>query len=379
MACTYSGCGAAHATVTANWNVGQLCATHLQTLRDLYPEVLRTDLWADIVKIHLLFHHRPAHALAQIAALEAEMAVARNQGFGPNGNDPRFPQNALKVSRALEYYEGYCWFPANRVLLTGLLSGPDFLKSLQYGFNKDHFPSRKHGEQTHRFQWHAIMRLMTNGFQTPTDTAHGWAHSPLELFYHMTMGEAPAAFGRCMDTSNGANWANPDNVVVALQNAGLALVSAAVNKRVARHGGMNPATRNETLGTMDNAITAAILALAGAHQIQANHAGRIDDIVKMIYKWRKCGVPFFKNDFEKDVKKVYDRAIQLTAGSLTPVNLAVNKTYRERGTNLLAQKKAPDPLVKIDSRRATGSRAGFNPAYTYHAAHGTRPAQAGKW
>jgi hypothetical protein len=380
MPCHYTGCGAAHAPLTAAWNAGQLCSTHLQAIRDLYPEATRADLWADIVKVHLLFHHRPTHAVAQIALLEAEMTAAQGQGFGPNGADPRFPvATQLKLSRALEYYEGYCWFPANRVLLTGLLSGPDFLKSLRYGFNKDHFPSRKHGEQSHRLQWHAIMRLATNGFTQSVATAQGWRHSPLELFYHMTVGEAPAAFARSMDTSTGANWANPDNVVTDLQGAGLPLVTAAVNKRVARHGGTNLANGAESFGTMDNAIMAAIFALNTAHEIQSSTAAAYDNVIRMIYKWRKCGVPTFKNAFEKDVKKVYDRAVVLNSTAVAPVDLTVNKTYKEKGANLLVKKRPPDPLVKIDPSRTARSRTGFNPDYTYHATHGARPARAERW
>src|SRR5262249_29136980 len=132
-------------------------------------------------------------------------------------------------------------------------------------------------------------------------------------------------------------------------------------------------------GTMDNAIKSAIEALLDANAIAANTGIAFDNVVRMIYKWRKSGVPFFRNAFEKDVKKVFDRVVRdnVTAGE--PIHLRISKTYKKKGTNLLVKKRAPDALVKINDELVTRSRTAFNPAYIYHQAHGARPNQVEKW
>ena len=194
MPCLYQNCGAAAGPETQNWTVGQLCTNDYQTIAALYPVPAAPGPQDDFVKVHVLLQYNTALCLTKIGLLNTEMGLAQAAAAA---NDPRFAKGAndptyLKLSRALEYYEGLCWFPANRTLLGGLLSADAFHQSLKLGLNKDPGAGRAHGDQSHRLQWHVIMRCITNDFQTTKHADSGWSYTPLELFYAFTQGPGGA-------------------------------------------------------------------------------------------------------------------------------------------------------------------------------------------
>jgi hypothetical protein len=337
----------------------------------------------DLIKVKLLLQKNTNLCLLQTYALNMEMLTAAGLMLN-NANDPRFGKantkaNYLKMSRALEYYEGYCWFPANRALLSGLLSTPSFNSSLQLGMNKDVGAGRAHGDQSHRLQWHAILRVVTNGFTVPFHANSGWSHSPLELFFHYTQGNAVVAnaWGTTMDSQGNEGWGNPDNVVKDILTSGQVLLAAAVTRRIDKMGG--PDVNNPGLAQFsnrDNLITNHIL---GPPSLippgVANPMKFVDEVILKIYTFEKQGFPIFPSgDVEKLAKTVYN-ALKVTH----PQVFAADKKYKKKGTNFLVKKDAPDQGVKVTATRAAQSRGGFCGLYQYNTNSGASPTQAGRW
>jgi hypothetical protein len=225
MTCSDPDCNEQGCPETSNWNVGVLCHEHYEEVKGKYSGFPQAP--DDFVKVHVLLQYNEEKCKECIKKLADQMTKAKAM---PMADDPRFSeglgQNYLKLSRALEYYEGYCWFPANRILLTGLLGRVDFYKNLKYGFNKDPGAGVYHGDQSHRVQWHVIMRCMTNDFQTPIYKNAGWNHSPLGLFYKYTQADSKpdnpntGAWAISMDRVSNAGWGSPDSVARYLKESG---------------------------------------------------------------------------------------------------------------------------------------------------------------
>ena len=238
MKCSDPDCDEQGCPETSNWNVGVLCHDCYQEVKGKYGG-FRPQAIDDFVKVHVLLQYNTQKCVECIRNLSDEMSKAKAM---PMADDPRFSeglgQNYLKLSRALEYYEGYCWFPANRILLTGLLGRVDFYKNLKYGFNKDPGAGVYHGDQSHRVQWHVIMRCMTNDFQTPIYKNAGWNHSPLGLFYKYTQADSKpdnpnsGAWAISMDKVSNAGWGSPDFVARYLKESGPPLIKEAVLRRM---------------------------------------------------------------------------------------------------------------------------------------------------
>lgn len=372
MPCIVPGCVAPQNPDTALWNTGALCNNHYIELYNLHFQPgLPTALVKDLIRIHALMHYNDVLCLQQMTVLEGEMAAASGAVLAPVGVvDPRFVKlaggnNYLKLSRALEYYEGYCWFPANRILITGLLTGENFLSTFQYGVNKDHYPDRKHGEQSHRIQLHVIMRLVTAGFTVPISVANGWSHSPLELFYEMSpLGRAQRSFALAMDASRNPMWGNPDNVMDTVTRHALPYVSTALQRRVDKHGGMNPATRNEIFGTRDNLIIDAMIALA-ARGI-TNTGG--EDVIKHFYFLEKTGfkkASIYYQHLRTELLNIEATRLVLNPLYVTQIPALPHATHRKIGDNLLRAKGSPSKLEIIDRKRVMKSRNAFHAEYNY--------------
>lgn len=385
MPCVHPGCGAPAGPETVNWNVGDLCTLHYNAVAATFNLPKAVALVDDFVKVYVLLQFNTALCLAKMGLFEAEMGRA---GAAPPGHgvaDPRFTTtkghgNYLKLSRALEYYEGYCWFPANRALLGGLLSADAFNRSLKLGFNKDPGAGRMHGEQSHRVQWHVIMRCMTNDFATPFATGAGWKHSPLQLFYHFTQGDGATvgAWGKAMDAQINRGWGNPDNVVKDLLGSGLTLVKHALQRRIDKYGGPDATQVGMpmTLSARDQALQTAMLALLGQRRITLVGGPNefFEKVVAQIYAWEKQGFPTFPSgDLAKGAKAIHE-----AAKAASPALFQTDKTYRKVETNLLAKKGAPDKLVEIDASLIAKSRAGFNGDYAFSVL-GVDPTPSGRW
>lgn len=94
-----------------------------------------------------------------------------------HGND----DYVLPLSSTLSAYEGLCWFSPQKRMMAGLLSEIEFHDTIRSGYMvKDPGPGVRHGEFSHRLQWHYIMRVMTDSFTA--NKTRAWFHTPLELY-----------------------------------------------------------------------------------------------------------------------------------------------------------------------------------------------------
>lgn len=362
MTCMYvddeeGGCGKA-GSKTSTWDVGELCDAHYEEITKIYSDKGKVnipgDVLDDFVKVHVLLQFNVEKCLVCINKLGQEMSVAKRNAENPS--DPRFlkandEDNYLKLSRALEYYEGYCWFPANRTMFTGVLRTEDFYKYVKYGFNKDPGPGPLHGDQSHRIQWHVIMRCMTNNFTTPV--AAGWKHSPLGLFYEYTQGSGKdtKAWAISMDKPGNKGWGNPDRVTYSINKSGNVplIIDEALRRRMAKMGGVD-------LGSSDDGTESALGTKFGKFHsdLRDSHRREVTDTPEAmgLYAHKKV----LSRDYERQ-RDEHGNAIK----------------------NVLIKKNAPDRLVEIDQNRVIKSIGGFNPDYVYGDAAGARPQVPQYW
>lgn len=382
MACI--SCGAAAHGPTVGWAVGELCTIHYAEAAARYNAITDANLLNDVIKAHTLLHFNVPRCMVHLGNLAAELAsaaVAVTPG-APVTGDPRFAKagvhaNYVKLSLAMEYYEGYCWLPANRMLLGGLLSGPDFLRSVKMGHNKDPGAGKAHGEQSHRIQWHVLMREMTSDFTAVP--AAGWTHSPLSLFFQMTQ-RYGSLWGRLLDAQANPGWANPDNVKADVLASGHPNLAGSIARRAVKMGGGTAALPHAGAGNpspRDQQIQNSYIALVGAGTI-AHAGGLLDKITLQIYTWEKfkTAPPTAQNTPEKRAAlAVYNHAV-----AAAPALFGLKGNYRKIGTNLLAKQGAPDVGVKINPARVGMSMGGFNAGqYSYNAVNGAYPTQPGRF
>lgn len=404
MPCSVAGCANAHKASTANWNVGQLCNQHYTNFSNLYVNGALPNgavgIVDDMVKVHLLFRENTLLCRNSILALENELTAAAAAAFL---HESRFAKvgakgaNYTKLSRALEFYEGYCWFPANRIILTGILSAQAFYQSQRRGFSKDPGAGAAHGDQTHRLQWHVLLRLMTNNFTTPSYAFGGWNHTPLALFYEFVAGYGVQvnAWPKAMDAQANPAWANPDNVhadIVGNPGNLYPRVSGALNRRGQKMGG--PTTANPVAGAInpsprDQAIMNSYILVR--HNTNNSKlpvmppANEFENVRLQIYAWEKykAALPQFTLDPLKLLaKRVYDHLVNpanaIAGGGAGAAHMGFSNTYTKKSENFLRRDDAPD-RTDIDAGRIAASTGGFNPAYVYTALTGARPVAPARW
>ena len=385
--CLYPNCRADDGKETQGWNVGTLCSAHYASIARKYGIPGNAALVDDFVKVHVLLQYNTQTCLTHVAALNAEMSRAKGLR---SDDDPRFGKdydNYLKLSRALEFYEGYCWFPANRALLSGLLSTPAFNESQKFGFNKDPGAGRAHGDQSHRLQWHAIMRAMTNGFQTAIYTDKKWTHSPLELFYQYTQGEGRAgdAWGTAMDKQINPGWGNPDAVMVDVLGSRLSMVKEALIRRIHKMGG--PDTEKPEKGIARLSERDALLMRSTVKLIKngtlvpppnVDFSKYPDQVALKIYTWEKTGPPDFTvplDPLENAAKMVLEDAKREA-----PLYFVEEEgTYQAIHANLSVKTDAPHTRVEIDRTLVDKSRGGFCRQYLYTPHAGATPTTEAGW
>ncbi len=368
-------CGAAANANTAGWAVGELCDLHYATLQARYAAVNVVNVRLDIIKVHVLLQYNTPLCMIKMGLLSTEIGLAKLNPVAwlPATGDPRFVKapgvaDYVKLSRALEYYEGYCWFPATRALLGGLLSASAFFEAQRMGLNKDPGAGKAHGDQSHRLQWHAIMRCMTSDFTLTI--APGWHHTPLQLFYQFSQVFQPS-WGLALDAQINAGWGNPDNVVASILSSPLLNLRDALDRRSVKLGGPSTAAplAKTAMSPRDLALLNAYAGLCQAGVLIYNQAV-FDKIIPKIYTWEKyrTGVPAFTfSALDSAAKQVYQAAV-----AASPNLFGFSGNYKEKGTNLLVNRQSPDPNVRITAGRATASGAGFNTgqyAFDFRGAH----------
>ncbi len=362
----------------------------------------------DLVKMHVLLQFNKQKCNEWMSSFEKQMRAAskmRNVFSSLVGDDPRFAKNNppertknhLKLSRALEYFEGYCWFPANRVLLGGLLSSEDFLRANEMGFSKDPGAGAKHGEQSHRLQWHVLMREITKDFTVPFDRGAGWENSPLQLYWTAIHKEGEKSFwGQMIDMNNHQGWGNPDRVLEHMRKAVGTLAGMAVERRLDKRQSFDTGQvgragvvfkKSDKIQRYEAAILSKQLMFEvqrcfQTHQFTVGQSGQslekkmgylIDAILNEIYTIEKVGVPQAPAAGTKQsvAKKAY-LAVNGPPGNLPP-------KYHLNG-NVITKNDAPDQGITIDGTRIGNSMLRFNTAqYGYLSVCGAFPKVANRW
>lgn len=119
----------------------------------------------------------------------------------------------IRISRALSYYERLCLFPSSHVVFSGALTSANFYWSLRQGFMpKDPGAGSNHGDFSHRLQWHAVMRIITQDFSTPHIA--GWNKTPLDLYTSLGKPdeEHRNLWGVIFDAQGRPNYSDPSNL-----------------------------------------------------------------------------------------------------------------------------------------------------------------------
>jgi hypothetical protein len=138
--------------------------------------------------------------------------------------------NWLRFSSVLSHFEKKCWFPEDILLPLGVLKPDAFYFYIRRGYVlKDYGAGVKHGEFTHRLQWHVLMRVITENFTRPI--GRGWDHSPLELYVSLGMTQNQGVWGMLLDLPKDGDFNHPDSFHQWVLNSGLGNIVAAVSKR----------------------------------------------------------------------------------------------------------------------------------------------------
>jgi hypothetical protein len=174
---------------------------------------VEADLWAlrptvqegyvrDYARLCALMLDEPAIDTC-LQELDAEIASP------PAGSAPE--TNWLRLSSILTYYEKKCWFPEDVLLPLGILSEDDFSYYVRCGYLlKDYGAGVKHGEFTHRLQWHVIMRVVTERFTKPVGA--GWKHSPFQLFISLGRAQNKSIWWYILDQAGDGTFQHPDSL-----------------------------------------------------------------------------------------------------------------------------------------------------------------------
>lgn len=121
----------------------------------------------------------------------------------------------VRLSEVLQRFEQKCWFPSEMLVPMGILDGKVFLSFIRLGYvYKDYGAGVRHGEFTHRVQWHVIMRAMTDHFREQDPRRRGWNHTPLDLYTTLGKPEAGDLWARLLDNNGmlGESLRFPDAV-----------------------------------------------------------------------------------------------------------------------------------------------------------------------
>jgi hypothetical protein len=232
MSCVFNRtgkpCGGNTDPDCVRWEVGQgFCKEHVKYVRDRMTSRVwniegqfADDYTEDYVKLMALMFDRK-FCQTQLFRLNAEMRGGAREKGADKLDDLRYRKasegpgpsraNFVRLSKALEYYEGLCYFPTTHRLYTANLSSENYTASIALGYMpKDSGAGAKHGEYSHRLQWHIVMRVVTDGF-TVSFKRDVWKHSPLDLFTSLASATSwgNGIWGAIFDSQDGWEYNNP--------------------------------------------------------------------------------------------------------------------------------------------------------------------------
>lgn len=281
----------------------KLCDVHYQQivgrLTDNGVHQIEASYLSDYVGLKAMMLEMQT-VMLHMHALSAEIsnAITEHQ-MTPDDVDDRFRADRaedihyIRISRVLENYEGYCWFPpCHRIFVAGL-SAADFYWYLEHGYMvKDPGPNIMHGDFTHRYQWHAIMRHLTGNFSSaaPRD---GWNHSALQLY--VSLGKSPAKeaniWGKVLDRDDASapdivpyqTFSNPNTLHRALRESKLYQLTENTTRRfLKRESARQQANHHIERWKTKHQAKWTEWKLANTEPLDSDIAG-------LIYAWRKNG------------------------------------------------------------------------------------------
>jgi hypothetical protein len=257
----------------------------------------------------------------------------------------------VRLSRALSYYEQFCYFPDYEANFAGLLTAAGFEWSLRNGvMPKDPGAGLKHGDFSHRLQWNVVMRGITADFKVAR--REPWNHSPLQLF--TSLGAPPATdvnlWYRLFDNnSNGLNFHNPDNVQSACaKDQALQILHSSLTSRATKRKALEDSAGEAITAMLES--TDELLPLRTMYHnrdygvIRLLSNGRVAGIV---YHWKKTGRPNKTTTWLNGYK--YNRLKNLTDKRFHTLNMDDEKTrnYVEEFCGYLAERVAYDLWDKL--------------------------------
>lgn len=335
---------------------------------------LPAGMLADYTLLKALMQYGTAIVDGCWQALDQELTNARlQQGMFPEPHDERFDnpkhyQSYVRLSRALEYYEGLCWFPVNRMTFPGLLTAPEFLASLDWGFSKDPGAGAQHGDLSHRFQWHAVMRIMTTGFTVALRA--GWTNTPVAIYLSMfSPGNMAWAYVFDRPGTGGDAYSHPDNVLVALRNGAGQWPLIAPNL----------VRRANKRDNFDQAITNGMNAVP-AHRRPLTAIVNVGALRQKLYTWKKTGGPPINNLPQGNARYTDDQYafavwqhVQQNAAQLLQ-NAAQTLQAMPNAPNILTSQPANTPVQTVNNMTLLQAQGGFNTTkYRYDVNRGARP------
>lgn len=202
---------------------------------------------------------------------DADLFRAKHQGDG----------NYIRLSRVLERYERLCWFPPHHQVFVDSLTQADFLETTKCGILpvKDPGAGAAHGDLSHRLQWHAVMRVVTNGFTTAV--RGGWHHSPLELFTAYGAGQAVEnnSWGYTFDGAGQSSFCDPSRLRAAVEKD--------AQMPFLRH---NLVRRYNKRLSVEKTVDDFLKKMAVKYKIVTRN-NLAETIAGVLYRWVKLGAP----------------------------------------------------------------------------------------
>jgi hypothetical protein len=156
--------------------------------------------------------------------------TALGQSISANAASTTGETNWLRFSSVLTHFEKKCWFYEDVLLPMGVLNSPEFYHYIRCGYVlKDYGAGVKHGEFTHRLQWHVIMAVATESFTRPI--ARGWDHSPFDLYTSLGKQQNWGIWTRLLDKPGDGTFTHPDSFHQWLLQNAPATIKAFLVKR----------------------------------------------------------------------------------------------------------------------------------------------------
>lgn len=288
-----------------HWNYLRNFLTHIKPsvidLSGARPVPFPADYLDDYTRIRVLMEDETGfqRCLERLSSEVASGLELYNAGQNDDLDTDRFTFKddnsfrSVQLSRILSYYEGLCYFPDNHANFASLLSAESFTWSLRQGLMpKDPGAGARHGDFSHRFQWHFVMRTVTDNFQVPVRP--GWNHTPLELFVHL--GTSPATdvsmFFYLFDNNNPFNSSklnNPDKVHEILKNSTFEPLKTYIGQRATKRENLQNEAERERTAFLDRPENSTLKDWLSRYRQPGRVKLSAAGIASVIYAWRHSG------------------------------------------------------------------------------------------